>query len=515
MCRSIEPTKSFFYRTSGVVQDYLLIPTSSPHFSGSFDPYAIIFLVDFVGSTRATEGYLFPPSGFFTREASSSDRVESRAIDVRTLRLPFSLSNGNAGILGGRLISLEKDVYHLFIGDRSVDERNLVLKGGRAFADQTKQNELRLSKYQPPRILMTYHLNLKVQFFDVSAQLLVSSGTDPLQNHFPDAFPTMTIDLSDVVSNATGDRIFFPDKETSIHSVEVAPEALEFAVVLNTGDVVVYRSSPTSPNVANIPDSQITPLKQVVPQPEKRLSPYFLIPAGKGNVEACALSDIGFLAVSYSDGSLLILDMRGPRIIHSAVVKKHRAKPTIGLSGVGHHASHFDVVTSLVWTIAPLSKDFEARVRLIASCSSGDSEVFTLVPSGNPASWKVSGEPITIKGIWDPIYSVVIDSKTGALKKPNPARLAASLRPTPKDNSHSFFLVVGKKGARCFTDIDGDRIGKAEWRHKAGVTQVAQLVEHMGSRALVVVTEKNEVLTYSLPQLEHLHDFEHALTSSP
>lgn len=519
MCRSIEPTKSFFYRTSGVVQDYLLIPTSSPHFSGSFDPYAIIFLVDSVGSTRATEGYLFPPSGFFTRDASSSDQVESRAIeqrqDVHTLRLPLSLSNGNAGILGGRLISLEKDVYHLFIGDRLVDEQNLLLKGGRAFADQTKQNELRLSKYQPPRILMTYHLNLKVQFFDVSAQLLVSSGTDPLQNHFPDAIPTMTIDLSDVVSNAIGDRIFFPDEETSIHSVEVAPEALEFAVVLEKGDVVVYRSSPTLPNVANIPDSEITPLKQVVPHPEKRLSPYFLIPARKGNVKACALSDIGFLAVSYSEGSLLILDMRGPRIIHSAVGKKHKTKPTIGLSGVSHHASHFDVVTSLVWTIAPLTRDFETRVRLIASYSSGDSEVFTLAPSGNPVSWKVSGEPITIKGIWDPIYSVVIDSKTGALQKPNPARLAASLRPTPEDNSHSFFLVVGKKGARCVTDIDGDRIGKAEWPHKAGVTQVAQLVEHMGSRALVVVTEKNEVLTYSLPQLEHLHGFQHSLTSSP
>ena len=156
--------------------------------------------------------------------------------------------------------------------------------------------------------------------------------------------------------------------------------------------------------------------------------------------------------------------------------------------------------------------------------------MFTLAPSGNPVSWKVSGEPIAIKGIGDPIYSVVIDSKTGALKKPNPARLAASLRPPPKDNSHSFFLVVGKKGARCITDIDGDRIGKAEWRHNAGVTQVAQLVEHMGwsipyllsltrslvkgSRALVVVTEKNEVLTYSLPQLEHLHDFQHSLTSS-
>jgi syntaxin-binding protein 5 len=82
-----------------------------------------------------------------------------------------------------------------------------------------------------------------------------------------------------------------------IDSVSVAQELQEVAVVLRTGEVVVYRLSSlrmASPS-GEAPREPLLLLDHVLTQPEDRFSPHFMLTPGAGPVEACALSDLGKL----------------------------------------------------------------------------------------------------------------------------------------------------------------------------------------------------------------------------
>lgn len=128
--------------------------------------------------------------------------------------------------------------------------------------------------------------------------------------------------------------------------------------------------------------------------------------------------------------------------------------------------------------------DSQPSVRLIARYQSGQAEVYTLRPSGNPISWGVAGEPVAFKTPPDPIANgtFILDAKTGALLKADRMRLAATFSTgTNPRQSPCLLVTVGAKGARSNIAITGERIGKAEWSHKVGNILTAQVVEHMST----------------------------------
>lgn len=126
--------------------------------------------------------------------------------------------------------------------------------------------------------------------------------------------------------------------------------------------------------------------------------------------------------------------------------------------------------------------DAQPSVRLIARYQSGQAEVYTLKPSGNPVSWGVAGEPAAFKTPSDPIANgtFVLDAKTGSILKADRVRLAATFSSgTNPRQSQCFLVTIGAKGARSNIAVTGEKIGKAEWSHKVGNIQTAQVVEHM------------------------------------
>jgi syntaxin-binding protein 5 len=170
MRESLTPSNTYFYCTSGIAQDYLLIPRESPHFSGAFDPISILILSEAEGDSRVVEAYQFPPPTFLAtaEEADQASKGETRdAADLseclvdtlastlkslemndepQRLRLPTSLLNGSSGLLNGQLLKLERDVYQILIGENVADSPIIPLNGGFAWADDAKANELKLSK---------------------------------------------------------------------------------------------------------------------------------------------------------------------------------------------------------------------------------------------------------------------------------------------------------------------------------------------------------------------------------
>lgn len=157
---SLTPLNEFFYPTPGTVQDFLLIPRDSPHFGGTFDPTSILILFDGHGGTRAMEAYQFPPPAFLAVpsaavQSDSDDIVEDLTstlndmqmeADPRRLRLPTALEFGSSGLISGQLLRLEREVYETLVTSETPDNDALPLKGGIAWADETKANELKLSK---------------------------------------------------------------------------------------------------------------------------------------------------------------------------------------------------------------------------------------------------------------------------------------------------------------------------------------------------------------------------------
>ena len=123
----------------------------------------------------------------------------------------------------------------------------------------------------------------------------------PINSNFPNALPALTIDLKPLfmdsfVSKRTSQTIL---DHTRIDYVLLAQESQEVVVVLQTGEIIVYRLS--SPRIATTfkeaPNELFLLLEHVPTQPGDRFLPYFMLAAGAGPVDACAMSDLGKLVL--------------------------------------------------------------------------------------------------------------------------------------------------------------------------------------------------------------------------
>ncbi|KAG6868340.1 hypothetical protein C0993_004831 [Termitomyces sp. T159_Od127] len=164
---SLDVVDSYFYCTQSVIQDYLLVPRNNPHFAGTFDPIAILLLTEGEGTTRTVEAFRYPPPAFsldiperfVPAVTATADPLSSLTNDFiqtlkdleendqpRRLLIPAALLHGKSGILGGQLLTLEREIYQTLATGKVEDSLILPLNGGQAWADEFKANDLRLAK---------------------------------------------------------------------------------------------------------------------------------------------------------------------------------------------------------------------------------------------------------------------------------------------------------------------------------------------------------------------------------
>ncbi|KAJ7040330.1 WD40 containing snare-dependent exocytosis protein [Mycena alexandri] len=516
---SLLPISDFFYYTPGIAQDFFLVPRSSPHFSGHYDPSAILISVESVGDARVIEAHQFPPPAFLASpepvvEADDpsgsvvddlASTLKSMALndDPHVLRPPTALWFGSTGVFQTQLLTLDRESHELLVAGEDAYPFSLTLKGGAAWSDESKLREIRLAKFQMPRILLTRHRNLAtaVQFHDISAQLLITSDA-PIANHFPKSLPGLTIDLGTLLTDASVIKKTSPTMNHAVlQSAYLARQSLECVIQLASGEIIVYRlktGSENPPRSPEVQDDEIVLLDHVFTSEGSRFAPYFLLTTGKP-VSACAISDIGFLAVAYSD-SLVVVDMRGPRVIlrHGRDKKKDRMSLHL-------HSADSVHIASLTWTVATLENDPQLRIRLIIGHASGAAEILTIIRDTNSPAWRTDSHIHKIETVSHPLTqgTFVLDPKNGHSLRATKEQLAQSFQPTPPE-THCILVTAGVKGARCFADITGSRIGKTDWGNKTGTVLSVQIIEKMGSHALLAFTDNHEVLAYSLPTLDYI-----------
>lgn len=249
---SITPSAHHLYPTSAAAEDFLLLPRTSPHYGGTYDPTSII-----ITSGRDERCPVIPaPHSALNVEAFTFPPTLTRA--PRPLHLPPALSfSGNATCSSAFLqlttSATYRQILHQFDLTPETTER-LPIHGGRSFPKPrpTRRGPPPSSGDQSPRLLVTSHADLSVRLRDVSTRVLwghkPEDGADPYIDHdFPRPLHHLDVDVRSLLrdprmQDTLAARLLRERPwELEIARVALAEETLELAITLSTGDVLVYR----------------------------------------------------------------------------------------------------------------------------------------------------------------------------------------------------------------------------------------------------------------------------------
>lgn len=147
---------------------------------------------------------------------------------------------------------------------------------------------------------MTKHKDLTIQFQDISAQLLLSNGETHLERHFPDPMSALTIDLAPVLTDHSAIKHMAPTlaSKVSISLVRIGAASLDCAIVLSTGELIMYQfTDRTHQGKHRSPESDELLILEHIPRLQSaRYHPYFMLAAGLGTITACEMCDHGELS---------------------------------------------------------------------------------------------------------------------------------------------------------------------------------------------------------------------------
>ena len=207
---------------------------------------------------------------------------------------------------------------------------------------------------------MTHLSDLSVQFLDLSCQLLHSTGPEtPLAASYPSPIPRLTIELAPLLLDPTlglvDPTVYDPHlAKQRIDAVYFAPESLECVTILRSGAVILHRldvpPDATTFGQQTLEDKELVSLSHLRVRKGLRYSPLFAIKPdkGRGRVTSCALSDVGFLAVAYASGLLLVIDLRIPRVILRSATRPEG-------SGFFHRHAEAEPIETMIWACCGLS----------------------------------------------------------------------------------------------------------------------------------------------------------------
>lgn len=187
-----------------------------------------------------------------------------------------------------------------------------------------------------------------------------------METDFPRSLGHLTININATLADPQlrKDREYHCNPE--VLSVQLARESLECLIALKSGDVLIYRLLPQ--NEVQHPTTEVDErivLFDAEMTCNSKFRPYMMLRRRPTQVTSCSLCDIGgsafhsvlrtnyppgFLAVGYSDGTVVVIDLRGPSILHVPQTDHPRKVH----SHNSRESSETGEIVSLTWTISGL-----------------------------------------------------------------------------------------------------------------------------------------------------------------
>ncbi|ORY35002.1 lethal giant larvae like, C-terminal-domain-containing protein [Naematelia encephala] len=483
----------------------------------------------------------------------------SRAVKRRRkLRLPSPLWSGPLSVLGCEIHSLPTPAFKRLISWSIENADNepvprFPVHGGMAVPDLQSHGapDVKVVKMESYRILLTFHPDATVRFWDISPHLLLVPT--PLRFEYPSPLPHLTISLGEYLKHP--DIAHLPlakqweadRSKVRIKSVHLAREALECVITMISGEVIVTKFAEGKPggrddDVEELEEGAYDPKNEYFPQvlspgpsgsggksewieevteighlakrKEDGFKPVAIFTLKRGEAVSCAVSNIGFIAVAFDSKSVAILDMRGPDVIlregfnEDGLMMKKKKKKGNTQNVLGENSE----VGAMKWVVSGMGTDPSPRPRLIVSYAKGTTKIYSLV--NVLGEWIVETKPPTFtnESLASPLASFVLDPSTGSELSPTAESLLAALRgPDSPDSKgkgkdtapHCLWVVASRRSIRISANFNGERVAKVELEEGEALSDCFYVYRH-GQRVIVGITETGSALFYTAPFLEYI-----------
>ena len=266
--------------------NFLPLPKASPYFGGCHDTNLILLLLD-DGELET----LVYPAGSFSSRASI---------------FPRSLAWVRPTVTTCIAQSVQKK---LWLGMMTIAQSDSFLKGGIPASRNIRSHDTRSA-------LLTGHSNGSVRIWDASHSEVTDNAV-------------FEVNTAKVLNRATN---------LAIKNISFASETLELAVSSEVGDVILFKfetnkfcGQPPRSDTLQLKfsrfslDDSNTILVDVTDRGPTNVKQGFMpstvIHAKKGTVSTIMNSNVGFVVVGYNEGTLIILDRRGPAIIFNENIR--------------------------------------------------------------------------------------------------------------------------------------------------------------------------------------------------
>jgi hypothetical protein len=265
---------------NAIVSTFSLIPRTSPHFAGAHDPIAIL--------TALTSGELVTMSFPSGHPITPTNHLHVSLSLVHPFVTKTSLAFANR---------------RRWLGMREVRQQ------GPGFLLGGVEGLKPMKRFEHRNLIQTAHADGTIRVWD-------AGHGDTIEN------PTvLQVDLGRAVGRWD---------QLDVSQMSMSGANQELSVGLRSGEVVVFRLS-QNPNAGNPasgdgqnegPGKMTDITRRVDPGLKEGLLPLTMTNDQQGPVTALRHSDIGFVAAGYAAGGVTIIDLRGPAIIHTALLNE-------------------------------------------------------------------------------------------------------------------------------------------------------------------------------------------------
>ena len=257
------------------VVNFCLIPRTTPYFAGAHDPIAVLVVLS--SGELVTMSF---PSG--------------HAITPTNMLHPY-LSFVHPSVNKVILTPVDRSVW-LGLRERRLQGPKFTIGGAEA------RNPLK--RFENRNIVTTAHADGTIRLWDAGHDDEIENG-DVVQ-----------VDLARAVGRVRG---------VEVSEMSLASGSGELSVGLRSGELVVFRwgnnasyGHEETPG-ANQGPGRLTPVThRTDPGLKTGMLPLTLLDMQQGPVTALKHSPVGFVAAGFEGGGLVIVDLRGPAIIHTA-----------------------------------------------------------------------------------------------------------------------------------------------------------------------------------------------------
>ena len=353
-----------------------------------------------------------------------------------------------------------------------------ILRGGVDGASTLKRLETR-------NIIHTAHADGAVRLWDVG-------NGDEIEND-----KVLQVDVARAVGRFDN---------VDITQTSLAGASSEMAVGLRSGELVVFRwarnknagrEPPSHPK--NTPRSLTNVTERVEPSLTEGLLPFTLLDQQAGPVTTVKMSEVGFVAAGFENGSIAVIDLRGPAVIHtSSVMEFNRGEKRSAFRKTSSNETpQPDWATCMEFSVMTLEGEEWSSILLHVGTHQGHLGTFKVVPDPSGRYTVQFAGSINMDSRVNQIFPISVDTGLTAVATQT---AVASLRSGTRTNGAIIAVAP--------TSVHIARPATSKGAHKSFDSffcDAAGLIRyHDRGQALLTLTGDGYARVYSIPGLKEL-----------